>query len=310
MKKFILKVILFFALAAVVDIICGESFELLRCRARGGQTFKNEYLFNTSKDDILVLGSSRANHHYIPSIITDSLGLTCYNAGVQGCGIIPAYIYYHIVCDRNKPKLVLYEVTPNYDYLKDQGGYSKYLGAVRQYADIDVVKNVNRDFSDVLEPFRLLSRMYRNNSCLIKNVKDILLPAPNYNGYDPLHGKMRSNAIKQNEETKSNNVNIIVDSLKLFYVEKLLTEIINDGVGLVCIVSPRFDPLSTGIDDQYTPIKEMCKKYGVPFIDNTNSVGIADEMALFQDYGHLNDNGAKKYTSSLVPILKQYITTN
>ncbi len=307
MKRFVLKVLLFFSLVTVIDIICSWSFDFLRSKARGGQTFKNEYLFNSCKDDILILGSSRANHHYIPSIITDSLGITCYNAGVEGCGIIPAYIYYRMVCDRNKPKLVIYEVTPNYDYLIDQGGYSNYLGSVRQYADRDVVKYVNRDFSDELESLRLLSGMYRNNSCFIKNIKDVVLPKSNYRGYDPLYGQLMSNVISKHEEAENDNNRIVVDSLKLYYVEKLIAEIIKDGVGLVCIVSPRFTFLSPDIDSQYVPIKEMCKKYGVPFIDNTNIEGITGTMDYFQDLGHLNDKGAQYYTASLIPLLRQSI---
>ena len=191
MKRFLLKVVLFFVLVAVIDVICGWAFDYLRSKARGGQTFKNEYLFNACKDDILILGSSRANHHYVPSVITDSLGLTCYNAGEQGCGIIPAYVRYRVVCARKKPKLVLYEVTPGYDYYMDKAGYSNYLGAVRQYADREVVREMYLDFSDELEPVRLLSGMYRNNSSLIKNLKDILKPTPNNSGYDPLYGVIK-----------------------------------------------------------------------------------------------------------------------
>ena len=38
--------------------------------------------------DVLIMGSSRAHHHYVPEIISDSLGLSCYNTGKDGNGII------------------------------------------------------------------------------------------------------------------------------------------------------------------------------------------------------------------------------
>ena len=84
MKKFLVKVVLFFVIAAVLDVIFGWGFDLLRGKARGGQTHKNEYIANDCVDDILILGSSKADHHYVPSVFEDSLGLSCYNAGEMG----------------------------------------------------------------------------------------------------------------------------------------------------------------------------------------------------------------------------------
>ena len=107
MKKYLLKIALFFALMAVIDVACGWIFGILRSKARGGQTHKNEYISNVCEDDILILGSSKADHHYVPSVFEDSLGLTCYNAGEMGCGIIPAYVRYKMVSQRHKPKLYL-----------------------------------------------------------------------------------------------------------------------------------------------------------------------------------------------------------
>ena len=171
MKKYLLKIALFFALMAVIDVVCGLVFDILRSKARGGQTRKNEYINNICEDDILILGSSKADHHYVPSVFEDSLGLTCYNAGEMGCGIIPAYIRYKMVSKRHALKLVIYELTPDYDYLRDDG-YSQYLGVIRPYANQSTVKETYLDFSDDLEGLRLLSSMYRNNSKLIA----ILLP--------------------------------------------------------------------------------------------------------------------------------------
>ena len=92
---------------------------------------------------IIILGSSHAVRHYVPSVIQDSLGLTCYNCGEPGCGIIPAYARYKMVAERNKPKLVIYEVTPGYDYLVSDD-YSKYLGKVRQYSEKNLWQNYIR----------------------------------------------------------------------------------------------------------------------------------------------------------------------
>lgn len=305
MKKFVLKTILFFALAALLDVVCGWSFDVLKSKARGGQTYKNEYLFNTCKDDILILGSSRANHHYVPRVMTDSLGLSCYNAGEQGCGIIPAYVRYQLVSERRKPKLVLYEVTPGYDYLEDKGGYSNYVGAVRQYADNEIVKKMYLDFSDELESLRLLSAMYRNNSCIIKNVKDIVKPTPYYNGYDPLYGKISLNRKTKNNVHKEKS-HKAVDSLKFSYMERLVEETKREGVPMAFIISPFYESPENATD--YEPVKALSKKYGIPLIDNSRCDLFVGNAEYFQDNTHLNHQGAVAYTQYVIPQIKDIET--
>lgn len=50
-----------------------------------------EYIANKATDDIIILGSSSATHHYVLQIIEDSLGLSCYNCGEEGNGVVLAY---------------------------------------------------------------------------------------------------------------------------------------------------------------------------------------------------------------------------
>ena len=213
MKRYFLKIALFFAFVAVIDICCNWGFQSLRCNAHSGQTYKNEYLYRECEDDILILGSSKAAHHYVPSIFEDSLAMTCYNAGEMGCGIIPAYVRYKMVSKRHKPKLVIYEVTPRYDFLKDDG-YSTYLGVIRQYTGDNVVRNVYLEFSDDLEGIRLLSNMYRNNSKIISNVKDVLSDSDTYRGYEPLYGRLSPDT-KRIKFVDTSEIKIEIDSLKL-----------------------------------------------------------------------------------------------
>lgn len=301
MMKFISKVTLFIVFAAVIDVLCGWGFDKLRNYARGGQTYKNEYVSKYCKDDIIILGSSKADHHYVPSVIQDSLGLSCYNAGEMGCGIVPAYIRYKQIERHHKPIMVIYEVTPKYDYLED-GGYSNYLGTVRQYTYDKVVREVYLDFSDKLEGLRLVSGMYRNNSKLVTNIKDIIRPAQHDNGYEPLYGKMspmQSNVLSNNSPRSHGDS---VDSLKLKYVEKLIQETNIDGVKLVFMVSPTF--VKGELSQDYAEVIKLCEQYSVPFVNNIILDGISGNSELFQDGTHLNHKGAVAYSRVIVPQLR------
>ena len=301
MKKFLLKVALFFVLMAGLDVICGWGFDILRSKARGGQTHKNEYIANECVDDILILGSSKADHHYVPSVFEDSLGVACYNAGEMGCGIIPAYVRYKMVSERKKPTLVIYEVTPGYDYLVDNG-YSSYLGVIRQYTDNKMVRDVYIDFSDELEGLRLLSDMYRNNSKLIMNLKDLLAKPDEFKGYEPLYGKM--SIPKENPMEKPDKA-ISVDSLKWSYVERLVADIKADNVPLVFVISPSY---SGELSADYEPIIQFCEDNNIPLVDNIGNVSFVRNNEYFQDATHLNHVGAVAYSQWMAPQIRSYLS--
>lgn len=303
MKKFLLKVALFFVLVAVLDVICGWGFDILRSKARGGQTHKNEYIAKECVDDILILGSSKADHHYVPSVFEDSLGLTCYNAGEMGCGIIPAYIRFQMVSNRKKPRLVLYEVTPTYDYLETDS-YTHYLGAMRQYADRKDVRKVYLDFSDGLERFRLLSNMYCNNSKVLMNLKDVFAKPDIWKGYEPLNGKINPNKVSKNvsDEIKTDKP---IDSLKYAYFEKLILETNRDEIPLVFIISPQFNNNTRSWE--YEPAFELGHKYNIPIIDNRNCKIFVKHSDYFQDGTHLNHEGAVAFSQYVVNQIRDLI---
>lgn len=302
MKRFLIQIAVFFAFVAVFDVCCGFGFDYLKSHAKGGDTYKNYYLAEKCEDDVLILGSSRAARHYVPSVIADSLGLSCYNAGEPGCGIIPAYARYKMVSERHKPKLVIYEVTPGFDYFKSDP-YTTYLGRVRQYYHKEPVKELYSTFGDGLDELRFLSNMYKNNSSIVHNVMD-QFTKPGDNGYEPLFGVLSSEAV--NQPKKIQNVTVHrVDTLKLKQVEELIKATKADDVPLVFVISPRYFGLSLEELCQYEEAISLASRYSVPFINVVDMEGVSGVREMFQDFGHMNDRGAKLFTQKLVGMLKQ-----
>lgn len=304
MKRFLIQIAVFFALVAVIDVCCGFGFDYLKSHAKGGDTYKNYYLAEKCEDDVLILGSSRAARHYVPSVIKDSLGLSCYNAGEPGCGIIPAYARYKMVSERHKPKLVIYEVTPGYDYFVSDP-YSTYLGRARQYYHKESVKELYSTFGDGLDKLRFLSNMYKNNSSIVHNVMD-QFTVPGDNGYEPLFGVLSAEAATQAKEIKDAPEHRI-DTLKLKQVEKLIIATKEDNVPMVFIISPRYNGMSQKALHQYDEAISLARRYSVPFINVVDMEGVSDIRELFQDFGHMNHTGAIIFTQKLVGILKDFV---
>ena len=301
MAKFIKKILFFFLLIAIIDITSGFAFKYLKAHAKSGDTQKNYYISEKCCEDILILGSSRAANHYDPKVLSDSLGLSCYNCGEPGCGIITAYARYSLVKTRHKPKFVLYEVTPHFDYFKTDD-YSKYLGRVKQYADKPTVRSLFLELGDELEGLRLVSNMYKNNGFIVHNIMDNISQKAYRKGFEPLHGRLSKEATGKPYSRKSK----LLDEVKYSYIEDFIIELQKDTVTLCFMVSPKcMNSKVAALESwEYEPVKELCNSYNIPFIDHTYLKGVSTNRNYFQDFGHLNQDGAEEYSKIICKELK------
>ena len=64
MKKYITNILLFFAIVAMIDLCIGYFGDYLQAHAKGGVTMRINDIAMKDCHDVVVLGSSRAHHHY------------------------------------------------------------------------------------------------------------------------------------------------------------------------------------------------------------------------------------------------------
>ena len=143
MKKYLLRITLFFIIVAFVDIAFGKVCDYLRDHTNGGFSGNIHYICEECRDDIIMMGSSRMRHHYVPQVFEDSLGMSCYNAGIDGNGIILSYGFLQMILQRYSPKLIIYDVTGFDMYVDDN---AKYLEMLRPYYDKSGISDI---FCDV-----------------------------------------------------------------------------------------------------------------------------------------------------------------
>ena len=305
MRKFLLKVLLFVVCLSGIDLIAGFCFSWLRSHAKGGSTANCEYIANHAEEEIIILGSSRATHHYIPEIIEDSLELSCYNCGEEGNGVVLAYGRLKMLTERYKPKLILYEITPGYDYGMIEPD-SKYLGYLRAYYSKNGIPEIFDDFEGKLSRLKMLSKMYQNTQRLLQDILDNIVYRDNRKGFSPLFGQIDIDKLHSEVPHESEKV---IDSLKLSYVEKVINLAKGNDIPILFMISPRYGNKEES--NIYEPAFSLCMKYGVPVYDYRAFPGIADNYAFFQDEGHMNQSGAVAYTNMLVKeVLPKYLTTN
>lgn len=210
------------------------AMKYLQDNAKGGYVGHHNYILNQSNEDMLIFGSSRAIHHYNPQIIEDSLGMSCYNCGQDGNGIVLFYGWWQLMKDRHLPKLIIYDVNPDFDLFA--GDNIKYLGWLRSEYDNDNVKPIFEDI-DPTEKYKMQSMMYRYNSKFLQNMIDFVHPIfqINPNGYLPLKGEMDRMKIK---ETSNEKKGCLYDSLKLVYMEAFVKEVKEYDIHLIIVASP------------------------------------------------------------------------
>ncbi len=295
MKRFVIRLLVFLSMMFILDRGFGVAMKYLQEHANGGYVGHHNYILHQSNEDILIFGSSRAIHHYNPQIIEDSLGMSCYNCGQDGNGIVLFYGWWQLIKEHYKPKMIIYDVTPGYDLLMGDSN-STYLGWLRSEYENEEIKRVFEDI-DVNEKYKMMSMMYRYNSKFLQNITDYIHPLfqISKNGYLPLKGELNKMKIKNRK-----NKEVTIDSLKLKYIVKLMNQAKADDVKIVFVASPMWYGMKK---DKLTPVEELCSSNGVEFYDFSNDAEFVHNDNMFKDGTHLNAQGAETFTKKLCEII-------
>ena len=287
MKKFIFKLILFLLFTIIIDTLFGILCENLTNSSIGGDTAKYHYISKECNDKILIMGSSRCSHHYIPSMFIDSLNSSCYNCGIDGNGIITMYGLLNVILEHNTPDIIVYDITSSFDLQKNDN--LKYLGKLKRFYSNKEIKTVFEKI-DKKEIYKMFSSMYQYNSTLLQLIADNISPKQkNNNGYKALQGCM-------DYEPKHNDNTIEYDSLKLDFIEQFILKC-NGKTQLIFTISPYYFPSN---DEIYEPVRKLCNKYNIPLLEHQNNTLFVKQKKYFKDSVHLNHEGAKLYTRIII----------
>ena len=289
MKRFIVNIVAMLLILVVVDVTFGYLNRFMIKEAKGGQTYCQEYICNHSNEDIIMMGSSRMRHHYNPVIIEQLTGMSCYNAGEDGGGIILNYGFYQMLIQRYTPKMIMYDLT-EFDFYK--GDNEKYLGWLRKYYDNPKVKEIIDDVSPT-EAIKNLSNLYRYNTRCIATLGDYLHPVRSYNkGYSAIEGVIDYEVIPQNFERQE------VDSVKLKYLIRFIEDAKQKEIKLFFFASPQYEAKEG--NDYYAPIDSLAELYNIDFYNHFFDEDISWHKEYFRDKGHMNGRGADLYTAKVV----------
>lgn len=301
MKRFTKAIFIFAIIVIIVDIGYGMVCDYLYSHSQGGVTKLSWQTCKEQTSDVLVMGSSRANHHYVPTILSDSLGMSVYNAGQDGNGIVLMYGYYEIIKERYLPKVIIYEVTQAFDideYAEDDH-CKRYLGSLRPYHSNNGVKGIFRRV-DRSELIKNHSGLYRYNSKGLDIIKEyVTRPAFPLDGFVPLSGEIKEGYVIKPEKGGQK-----IDTLKLSFLRDFIMEVKSDNVKIILVASPKFGVKSS---ESFEPVKKIAKELEVDFIDLYSDPDFVNNRELFKEPMHLNVLGSEYYSAKFANIIKGLI---
>jgi hypothetical protein len=299
MRKLIISLVTVLVGVFIADRLGGVFMSWVNQHSSDITAPKVRYLVSEVKEDVLLLGTSRCNYHYVPSILSDSLEMSVYNGGVNGSdNIFSHYWVLSHVLSYHTPKMVCLELMDK-DYVIQPAPFKTISFFAPYFGHNERADSVFR-LAGTYWAYEL-SHLYRYNAKAISNLAGLLVSRVGNedHGYLPAPKPIRYPELSGFDKTRED-----VDVLKLIYLRKFIALCEERDVKLVFMVSPRYCKVGT---DKYDVLKEAAAEYDIPFFDYYTKGLFLDHPDYFKDVAHLWDKGARLYTSIFAHDLKLYL---
>ncbi len=262
------------------------------------QTNTAQALFSREAD-VLILGSSRANHSFDCRVLEDSLGVSCYNAGRDGQNMVYDAMVFFTYIERHVPKIVIIDIAGSmmddswFDSLKEMNCY---------YGLAEPLDRIVDDNTKWIDKLKLKSSLYRYN-----NTWQWLLHAyrakseADKDGYRP----MPVNVKNPFKVSFVNEKKFQADERCVDYLDRMRKACKEKNITLVLTYTPSLVVVDKGGVEDWVDI--YANKNKLVFFDSGRDSIFYLHPELFYDMTHLNMKGASLYTKSFVEKLKKYL---
>ena len=260
------------------------------------QTNTAQALFSREAD-VLILGSSRANHSFDCRIIEDSLGMNCYNAGRDGQNMVYDAMVFFTYIERHVPKLVILDIAGS---MMDDSWFGNLKEMNCYYGLAEPLDKIIDENSTWVERMKLKSNLYKYNNTWqwLLNAR-MAKSAAELDGYRPMPVSSRSPCqVRFIHAGKAK-----IDNRCLSYLEKIRKACQEHHISLVLTFSPALAVCKSGGEEEW--LEMYSAKNRLPFIDSGKDSSFYNHPELFYDMTHLNAKGAELYTKRFVTELKK-----
>ena len=290
MKKVLVNILIILAIVVACDFIAGiVGNKMLMSTPEVGTLQADAYqaMFK-KKADVLILGSSRARHTYQPKMITDSTGLTAYNAGYDGHGMNYSLIVLHSFLERCKPQVVVLDVCAA---MVTDEWLNNSIDDVKHFYGLNTpLTNYVKNYGTWQLQTKINSNLYRLNSTPIWLVKAHNLPSHDCDGYEPQYGNLADTAI-------INFTNFEINEIQVNCFKEIIETCNKNSIKLIIYIAPSLEV--TAKFQKW--MKDFCEEQKVMLNDfGCSPVFFSNRHLYFNDSDHLNDTGAHRMTNRVI----------
>jgi len=308
MKKIYVKVfrdfliILFIVFA--LDIVFGKLCSIALHNSPDGRYYKTLYVFEHYNEDILMIGSSKAEVNFVPNVFEEELNLTCWNAGRGGQSLPYSRCIQEVSLSRHAPKILILGV--NKLVLERPLNFVR-MGFLKPfYWDFPPIRPFINEIS-TNEKYYMFSNLYAYNSTFYYLFRSYFVKGMDgenkHKGWKPKTGHM---SIDLNSNYKHE---IFVEpkpinkrALKEF--ETIIQSFKKAGTEIYVVISPDFKPANP--TTTIVKLKELANEYHFELLDYSHDTTFIYKPQLFRDFGHLNTNGAYQLSNKIADKIKNY----
>lgn len=304
-SQFFLRALVVLASIVILDLACKPAMDALRkvsLRANpDNYEMTSYYGAEMATEDMLIIGASRATHHYIPAMLQDSLGLSVRNLGKDGAYLYCQICQVRLILDRYTPKYLIWDV--NDDYLSHNLDWGDYLEIADYYPY--PLNDFSRSIVKEMGPFQqasMLSNLYRYNSKLPEYLFAFVSGRNSQSGYVPLPAEQAFPPEKTDIKVAEN-----IHPLKAKLLEEALLLCQEKGCRVLLVTSPSLADDGVQQTKQYETLVNMARRLSIPYFNYHTDPRFFNDLSLFRDTDHLNERGAALYTACFIEELRSIL---
>lgn len=254
-------------------------------------------------NQVLIVGSSRAKHHFNPAIIDSLCNTKSYNLGIGGYPMNIQILKYKLYKEHNiKPSLILLSLDiislDHADDIRHRHESEQFFPLIYDKQMRKELKKVGYGFAELNIP---LYRMFGYYS-VIKNGLFESLGIKHFRdrtskGFSPLSGNWDGTDLRQQNPERR-----VFASEAWQEIDSFLTECKADGVNVIFVNSPFYigaHKVFTNYSEADSLFQHEANKFGLKYWDYNVICDINKDSNNFLNAYHLNEESANEFTTIL-----------
>lgn len=300
LKRLLISATIFIAVCFFLDFVIGKTLNWLYFSQESGLQYRTTYALEDTNAEVIILGSSRANHHYVPAVFSHELEASSYNAGRDGTSVFYHYAILKGILKRYEPNVIILDILRD-EFEFRQDSYDRLSELLPYYDTHPEIQDIV-ELKSSFEKYKLVSNIYPFNSSLLT----ILIGNTDYNkkrqndiqGYIPLSGSYTGSL-----NMEVGRIHKRIDTNKVEYFKAFLLDCKNMNIQVYIVISPYL--IQSDQSETMVMAEAIAKQYAIPFLNFSADTSFLEKRTYFSDPEHLNSVGAELFSNMLVDVIQE-----